>query len=223
MVHPEVVVLQDHLGLSERVRALQAVHPHVRVFSPPGRAIGHAEEIAVPDTWLPVGDALSYDRKCWFKADALALAAARTIDADFYWFIEADVVATAARWQALFSDHAGNRADCVSLAVSWRGDDPNADRYWPTAPPDADQHFIMAVYRLSRRAVDAAILMAEDLRECFSEIAVPLVIKRSGFSFDLINRRQTHCTSQSVGTRRGHIAIDRRYLCHPQKTNTFAP
>lgn len=209
------------MGLSERVRALRAAHPHVRVFCPPGRPIGHAEEIPVPEEWLPAGDALSFGRKCWFKADAMALAAARTVDAEFYWFIESDVVATTDRWKALFEGHARNKADCLSLPVYWRGDDPNFQKYWPTAPVDADRHFIMAVYRLSRRAVVAGIEMAEELRECFSEAAVPLAIKRNGFRFDVIHR--SNFTTQTMGTRRQNIVIDRRFLCHPVKTNTYSP
>jgi hypothetical protein len=214
------VILQDVDGRPERIRALRSVHPYVRVFCPPDKEIAGAVKIDVPAEWLPV----KHDRPHWWKADALALAAARTVDADSYWFIESDVAATPEVWSDLFATHEDNPVDCLAAAIGRRG--PGSGfRHWehPGTPRNADRHFIMAVYRLSRRAVAASIAMAEDLRETFSEVAVPYVMKRSGLSMADMNGRGLFWSPTTFRTKPQEVRIDPRFLNHPVKHDSFSP
>lgn len=215
------VILQDVDGRPERVRALRAVHPYVRVFCPPDRSIPGATSIEVPREWLPATDT---GRNHWWKADALAVAAALEVTADFYWFIESDVVATQDVWQRLFDTHADNPTHCLATAIGRRG--PGSGfRHWdhPGTPRNADRHFIMAVYRLSRAAVEASAAMAEDLRETFSEVSVPYVMKRCGLSMADMNGRGHFWSPTTFRTKPQEVRIDRGFLNHPVKHDSFEP
>lgn len=219
-----IVIFQDLVGRSERLRSLCHAHPQVVPVTPETHTHPGAETIPLRHDWLPrEGELL---RKCWWKADAMALAAAEhlQIEADFYWFVESDVAASPERWRAVFADHEDNRADCVHLTMG-RRDGRSTFRHWnhPATPPTADRFFIMAVYRLSRMALEMSIARAAELRECFSEVAVPLVIRDAHMSFSPLNRTQRHFTDRTVRSRPEDIHIDKKLLCHPLKSNTLGP
>lgn len=212
----EVVILQDVAGRPTRIDTLSRCHPAVFAVTPDHRTHSFARSVPVPESWLPDSDD-SPARKGWWKADAVALAAANHlgVDADFYWFVESDVLGTPEVWKALFAAYADSDIDCLAAAIGRRG--ATAFRRWdhPATPPGANRHFIMALYRLSRAAVEASITMAEELRETFSEVAVPHVMQRHGLSMAEISRR--FYTSDTFRTQPENIRIDRRYLCHPVK------
>lgn len=225
MVPKSVAILQDHMGYYNRVKALQNAHPNVIAVAPESHPHDHVETFPIPHAWLPT-DNSPILRKCWWKADAMALNAVNhlMIDADYYWFTESDVVASQERWQALFADHEDNTSDCVSLPVG-RRNSLSRFRHWdhPGTPADADRHFIMAVYRLSRAAVEESIRRAYELRNCFSEVAVPYVVRQAGMSMSLVNRGQKHFTGATMGTKPEHVRMNTAYLNHPVKSNTYSP
>ncbi|WP_423172731.1 hypothetical protein, partial [Stenotrophomonas sp. CASM114] len=144
----------------------------------------------------------------WFKCDAVALAAVQEIgiDADHYLFIESDVLATQDRWKALFRDLEKSPYDCVTLTVGFRTAN-STFRWWDHhgTPAQADRHHILAVYRLSKRAVEASIEMAVELRNCFCEVAVPYVMQQAGLSCGLINGREHHSTARTMGPKKEFI------------------
>lgn len=81
----------------------------------------------------------------------------------------------------------------------------------------------MAVYRLSRQAIEASFAMAEELRETFSEVAVPYVMLRNGLSVVDLNGRGRIYTSTSMRTKPEEVRIDRQSLNHPVKSDSFEP
>lgn len=220
----DVVILQDHLNLTERVRSMRDAHPRVVAVGPAGKP-HYNLPINPPPEWLSADEAIDFDRRCWLKADAMGLAAVvqHAPDADFYWFIESDVAATQERWHALFSEFANHPADCLATHIHYRGDDPRMEKYFKDAPPEATRHFVMALYRLSRAAVEASIAEAETLRECFSEISVPWVMQKHGLKVKRINGDTVHFSRMSFRTTQQTTRIVPHLLNHPCKLNTYGP
>jgi hypothetical protein len=221
----EVVIVTDHLGLTERVRALKAAHPRVYSVTPWNKPNKHSVSVRPPDNWLPEDAAMSYSRKCHFKADSMNLAAVKTLglDADFYWFIESDVVASQARWKSLFADHAENRADCVTHALRERKATEKLNCWWshPHTPEWVSCYFIMACYRLSAAAVKAGMESAVEMRNCFSEVTVGSVVRRAGLTTAWVNERQTHWNVQTYKTHEERVKLNPGLVNHPVKVNTY--
>lgn len=212
----EIVILQDIDGRPRRRETLSRCHPAVFAVTPDHRPHPFARSFPVPEEWLP-DTAEPLPRRGWWKADAVALAAVQAlgVQADFYWFVESDVTADPEVWKALFAAYADNDLDGLATSIGRKGH--TGFRHWnhPATPEDADRHFIMALYRLSRAAVEASISMAEELRETFSEVAVPYVMKRHGLGMGEISRR--FYTADTFGVKPEQIVINRRFLCHPVK------
>lgn len=219
-----VVVVQDHAGYSERVRAIRSAGQIVYPVAPSDFKYGHTQSFTPPSEWLPQDESRLFRWKCWWKADAMALAAVQEleIDADFYWFIESDCVASQERWRTMFAEYEDNTVDCLS---TYMGSRPPSSDVWhwnhPGTPRIADRFFIMAIYRLSRRAVEESIRRAEELRECFSEIAVPFVVRQAGFTFGQISSK--HSNFSTMKTIPSMVRMDVSRICHPVKSNTFGP
>lgn len=211
---------------------MRDAHPWVVPISPSNKPHFHTKTVNPPESWMPPSGwapretSLTEDQRNWFKADAIGLAAIveHEIDADFYWFIESDVVASQFRWRALFSDHETSMADCISPRLRFRGDDPGC-LYWKLngTPEWTDAWFIMACFRLSRRAVEECIRRAEEMRECFSEVSIASVLRRAGMSFMEINANTTHFNSLTfaAGEKFRNIHSDPNLINHPVKLDTY--
>lgn len=222
----DVVILQDVAGYPERLRALRDAHPRVIAVRPEDKAHPHAAAIAIPPEWLPADPSIPFSRRCWFRAHTLGLAAVQqlAIDADFYWFIESDCVASQDRWKALFADHAETTSDCVSNPFRSRLSTPTNPWWTHPGTPEWATHFVVpACYRLSRRAVEELIRTAEETRECFCEHAIASTILRAGFTQFSVNTRQTHWNAQTYRTTESSVIPNARFLMHPVKADTYAP
>lgn len=218
------VIVTDHLGNRERVRALKDAHPNVHAVTPWDKPHPHCREIRCPETWLPEDSLKSYGHRCWFKADAMNLAAVieLKLNADFYWFIESDVVARQDRWKALFADHENDRSDCLSDGVVLRKNTPEL-AWWhsPHTPDWAQTSFLMACYRLSREAVSAGIAAATEMRNVFSEATVASVVKRAGLTHGRVNARQTHWNTSTYKSREWKILRNPSLINHPVKSDSY--
>jgi hypothetical protein len=219
-----VVIVQDVGGYPQRIQALRDAHPHVIAVTPPGvKPHPHAPGFAVPDDWVSADTSIPYARRCWLRASFVGLAAIGNVEADHYWFIESDMVASQARWRALFDDHRDNPVDCLSNNVRERTKTPD-NPWWnhPGTPAWASCYFISACYRLSARAVAEAIRCAVETCECFGELALPSVLRRAGMSMQPVNGRgQTHWNQQTFRTRPEQILLNPRLINHPVKSNTY--
>lgn len=225
MIHTAVII-QDPAGYSERCRALQQAHPHAFAVSPEDKPYAHTLSVTIPDEWLPADLTISFSRRCWHRGYTLGLAAVQklAIDADYYWFIESDCVASQERWKALFASHVDNEDDCVSNPFRSRAE--TKDNFWWTHPgtPDWATHFyVPACHRLSRRAVAELIRTAEETRECFCEHALASTIVRAGFTFSSANDPVTHWNRQTYRFSAEAVIRNPNFLCHPVKENSFGP
>lgn len=220
------VIVQDHANYPERIRALKNVHPRVYSVAPWDKPNDHSVSFSPPPEWLPEGNEFSLAKKCWWKADAMGFAAveALKVKADFYWFIESDVVASQERWKALFSDWENDTSDLVAPAPRTRQQSPWM-KVWdsPSTPSWASHFILMAVFRISHRALEECVRCSVETRECFSEITLPSVVHRAGFSIAGLNQRQTHCNNQTFGPCVPCIVINPKLLNHPVKKNSFEP
>jgi hypothetical protein len=219
-----VVILQDCNGYAERARAIRDAHPVVRCVSPFGSPGAIGKAFTVPDEWLPADESIPRAKRQWFKADIMGIAAVaeHRVKADFYWFIESDVVASQERWRAFFDDHKNDSADCIASRLRDRSN--SLPEYWthPGTPSWADRHFLTACFRLSARAVEECIRCAEEMRETFCEVSAASVIKRAGLTFSDINARQTHWNSQTFkGVDR--CLVNPVLINHPVKRDSYAP
>lgn len=219
----DVVILQDHAGYRQRVRALQAVHPRVYPVTPADKPNPWSTSFTPPEEWLPQDQSMPYWRRCWWKADAMGLAAVKHLDlnADFFWFIESDVVAAPDRWKALFDDFRNDPSDLVAPSIRTRAERPNTRVWQLDSTPEWARHYIlMAVFRLSRRALLECTRCAVEMRDCFSEVAIPSVVHRAGLSMTGINVRRTHCNTQTFAAHEEKVVRDPRLINHPVKANT---
>lgn len=217
-----VVIVQDHLAYCNRVAALRAVHPHVFAVTPWDKPNKHSLSIRCPEEWLPTVLDMPYRKRCWWKADAMNLTAVRAIKAkaDFYWFVESDVVASTRRWKELFQDFENDPSDLVAPMIRTREMKPKA-ALWEYSPEWMTHFMIMACFRLSRAAVEECIRCAADLRNAFSESTIPSVAHRAGLTLTQMNVRKVHYTTQTMGVNQKAIAPRRDLLSHPVKSNTF--
>lgn len=220
----DVVIVQDPAGFGNRVRALQRAHPRVYPVTPWDRPNRHCTSIRPHENWLPTDPSMSYGKKCWWKADAMGWTAVKQLNlrADFYWFIESDVVATQERWRAMFADFAKDQTDLVAPFPRERSMRPDL-KVWhlPTTPAWADRFILMACFRISRRALVECMRHAEAMRDCFSEVTIPSVVARAGFTIAGLNVRQTHCNTQTFGPCAPCLVKNPKLLNHPEKSNTF--
>lgn len=220
----EVVIIQDHNGYTERVRAMQAAHPNVVAASPWTHPHPHTRGFRPPDTWLSEDPSMPIRKKCHYKADAMGLAAVQAlgIRADYYWFIESDVVASQARWKAFFADQRNSTADCLCPSLRNRRNH-KASIWWkdPHTPDWAEHYFIMACYRLSHRAVVESIRCAEEMRNTFAEVTIPNIILRMGGTFGGTNDRMTHSNVSTFKTHEHKVILNPDLINHPVKSNTF--
>lgn len=217
-----IVIVQDHMNYRNRVVALKTAHPAVFAVTPWDKPNKHSLSIRCPDEWLPTEPVMPYRKRCWWKADAMGLAAVRAIGerADFYWFIESDVVASQERWRELFRDFENDPSDLVAPMIRTREMKPGA-ALWEYSPDWMTHFMIMACFRLSHAAVQECIKNAEACRNAFSEATIPSVVHRAGLTLTGMNVRQVHYTTQSMGVNQRAIAPGRDLLSHPVKSNTF--
>ena len=213
------VIVTDHIPLPGRVATLRQAHPHVHCVTPWDKPNAHSVPITPPPQWLPEA-AMTYTRKCWYKADVMNLAAVCTLrlNADFYWFIESDVWATAERWQALFADWENDPTDCVSHSLKTRDNMPT-NHWWnhKHTPEWVDAHFILACYRLSRRAVEECIAAAGEMRNVFSEVTIASLCRRAGLTMASVNTRQHHWNVQTFKTHEERVKFNPALVNHPVK------
>lgn len=218
------VIVTDHHGYRERVRALKDAHPNVHAVTPWDKPHSHCRSIRAPDNWLPEDQRMDYSHKCWYKADAMNLAAVveLNLDADFYWFIESDVVARQERWRAFFRDHENDLSDCLSDSVLLRKNSPELT-WWrsPHTPDWAQASFLMACYRLSRAAVEAGIAAAVEMRNVFSEATVASVVSRAGLTHRSVNSRQTHWNTATYKAREWKVLRNPKLINHPVKHDSY--
>ncbi|MCW1885503.1 hypothetical protein OKA04_12255 [Luteolibacter flavescens] len=222
----EVVIVQDVTGHPLRVQALQDAHERVIAVSLPECHQRHARPFRVPGNWLSADTSVPFTKRCWVRAAWVGLAAVRdlAVDADAYWFIESDCVASQERWKALFADQRGNPADCVSNPIRERAATLQNPWWSHRGTPDwASCFFVPACFRLSRRAVLEAIRCAEETRECFSEIALPSVLRRAGMTMESANRRKTHWNAQTFKTVPEKVIVNPLLLNHPVKVDSYGP
>lgn len=218
------VILVDVMGATERLRALNAAHPHVLGVTPHDKPCAGFVPIQVPDEWLPRNVFPDdYSRRCWWACGKLALAAARDIDADHFWMIESDCAANTRRWKALIADHADNDEDCVVISKMTRGNSP-LNGFWdhPGTLPWMNLQHIGCLYRLSRKAVQICLDTAETYREAFGELSIAGSVERAGGTVGIVNRTRTHLNCQTI-TGGSPVAFNSALINHPVKSNTFGP
>ena len=222
MASKQVAILCDSFGYTERRRAL--VNSGIEVYAvttrdnPPEGYL----KVTIPDSWLPEGDEMDYNKKCWFKANAIYLAAIQQfeIEADHYWIIEGDCVATVDRWRRLFADHKDNDADLCTGCLDTRFSLPQFP-YWHTAPEWANLTAINALHRISRRAIDWNIAAAEEMRNTLSDATTASIVHRNSGSFCRINRTDTHYDNQTMRAQEKGLFINKNRINHPVKRNTY--
>lgn len=224
----QVVIVSDVAGYTARLKALQDAHPHVVGVTPHDKPCDGFTPIHVPDNWLQSDPEIDYSRKCWHGTGKLPIAAIHQlgIEADHYWFIESDCVASQARWRALIASHAQNQTDGVFLCPRTRRETA-INPWWshPGTPAWADMIHLNAIYRISRRAFEWILASAEETREAFGETVIGSVIKRQGGTIGRINldQRNPHHTGQTMKAIEERIIIDRNLINHPVKSNTYQP
>jgi hypothetical protein len=154
----------------------------------------------------------------------MGLAAVRKLGvrADFYWFIESDVVASQTRWKAMFRDFQNDPSDLVAPMIRTRALRPGS-RMWQHAPDWATHYILMAVYRLSHAALVECVRCATEMREHFSEVTIPSVIHRAGMSMTGLNVRQTHSNTHTLAAHVERVTVNPELICHPVKRDSFAP
>jgi len=221
-----LIICMDVGGYTERLRALQAAHPHVIGVTPEDKPCPGFTPIKVPDEWLSTDPTMDYPKKCWHGTGTLALAAIHQLrlDADFYWIIESDCVASTARWQAMIADHQENPTDAIFLCPRSKIE-TLANHWWthPGTPAWCDVTHLNAIYRLSRRAIAAYLAAAEECRECFGEMVIGSAVKRAGGTLGRINTKTTHMNTQTMKVDPARVILNRNLVNHPVKSNTFAP
>ena len=217
------VIFKDAMDAPLRLASLRQAWPHVHAVCPAEMAIPHARRVTIPPEWLPAGEGTPR-AKTWHKADGFGHAAAATITADFYWFIESDASATPQRWRAMIEEHQDNPADLLSNALrerKWTRENP----WWahPGTPDWADCFFLMPVFRLSAAALRACIAAAEELRECFCEVAIASTIRRAGLSMAEVCARQTHWNRQTFAAHPAAVIRNPLLVNHPIKSDSLIP
>ena len=221
----QLVICMDVNGYTERLRALRDAHTHVVGVTPHDRPCKDFTPIQVPDEWLPSDLETPYSRKCWHATGTLGLEAILQLGlvADHYWFVESDCVASQKRWKEMFADNANNPAD--GLFVCTRTKQETAwNPWWSEAgvPEWASLTHINAIYRISAKAVEAWLSLAEDARECFGEMVVGSVVAKIGGSIGRINHTTTHLNSQTIKADPNRVIFNRNLVNHPVKSNTYS-
>lgn len=214
----------DHNGYSLRALALKDAHYNVFVTTPETHPHTYAESIPVPYDWISANDKISLNRRCWFKADAMAFAAVKhlEIDADFYWFIESDVAAEQVVWKRLFDKHEDTLTDHLTIFSSTIETHPDFEGWSHSGTPsDVDLFSLMSIFRLSKRALNACISCAEELRDCFGELSIPYVMKMNGFSHDLIDPDGLLMDENTMCTYPSKVRKHLNKINHPVKSNTY--
>lgn len=221
------VLLLDHVGYSERLRCLSDTGFPVFAVA----AKEHAQSlplthhrIDIPEDWLPTSDKVN---KFWFKADAIALAAIKqlTLQAtfDFFWIVEYDCCATVDRWTRLFKDPVCQN-DGVFLCPRTKAQ-TLWNPYWthPGTDERATHMHIQAIYGLSKQAVDWCVADATSKRETFCEMCTASTIVANGGTIDRVNKNEGHCNSQTMKTDPNRVLVNRNFINHPIKSNTYSP
>jgi len=225
MIKQQIIVL-DVGGYTERLRALSDSSPHVVGVTPHDLPCAGFAAVRVPEEWLPSDTTIPYAKRCWHATGTLGLAAIEQLglDADHYWFIESDCVASPARWKSLIDSHAENQTDGVFVCARTR-----AETLWnpwwnhPGTPPWADVTHINAIYRLSRKAVGIYLAVIQQNRECFGEMLIGSAIKRAGATLGRINNDLSapHLNNQTIKADPARVIINPRLINHPVKSNTY--
>ena len=224
----QLIICQDVGGYTERLRALQDAHEHVVGITPHDKPCEGFTPVKVPKKWMTSDPRLTYPRKCWQATGTLGLAAIHQLklDADAFWFIESDCVASVERWRMLMEDHAENPDDGSFVCPSTRKESL-WNPWWTHAgtPAWADAIHINAIYRLSRRAAALCIASAVEFRECFGEVAIGSQLKRAGMTLGRINRDndKPHHNNQTIKAQPGKVLFNPRLINHPVKANTYGP
>jgi hypothetical protein len=222
------VILLDVGGYTARLKALQDAHAHVIGITPDDKPCAGFTPIRVPDNWMKSDMSIPYPERCLHASGKLAIAAIHQlgIEADYYWVIESDCVASQSRWKALFASHAQNQTDGVFNCYRTRKETARNPRWTHQGTmPWADITHLNAIYRISRRGFEWILESAEETRECYGELVVGSVIKRAGGTLGRINldQRNPHHTGQTMKAFEERIIVDRNLINHPVKANTYQP
>jgi len=228
------VILGDVGGYTERLRAIQDAARHFSSFevvgiSPPDKRAPGFEPVEIPENWLPLreelpqGGGLSMPRRYWRKSTYHSIAAIGSLglQADAFWQIESDCVASQARWEALFADHLENPDDLSTTCLGNRLSLPK-NRWWASTPEWADLCHIGAIHRISSRAVGWVEESAEEMREVFGEFCLASVVCRAGGTLGRINRSVVHLDNQTIKSNPRPNLWRSDRICHPVKANTYA-
>lgn len=218
------VVLLNHAGYSLRAKALRDAHDRVFVATPDNLPNDHSVSVPIPFDWIQSDNKINLSKRCWFKADAMALAAARYsgIDSDYYWFIESDVVANQESWKQLFAMNEDNDCDMLSISIP-EIESSFIDGKWihSNIPSSFDFFSLLSIFRLSKQALTSAISMAPTMRECFGELALPYVIKANRLTHGLIDPQNILMDSGTMCEYSLNVKIHQDKINHPVKSNTY--
>lgn len=218
------VILQDYSDYPLRALALADVGCNLFVVTPETHPNDRCEIVSIPKDWIQDDWRIPLDRRCWFKADAMAFAAVKhlNIDADFYWFIESDVAAEQETWRALFKMHEDNPCDAILISIPEITTD-FIDGKWihSNIPSDFSFFSLLSIFRLSKKALDACIQEAPNMRECFGELSLPYVIRKNSLSVGLIDPQNTLMNSKTMCECPSKLVIDKSKINHPIKSNTY--
>jgi len=224
----QLILCLDVEGRTERLRALQAAHPHVIGITPHDKPCAGFTPVEIPEAWLPEDDgSLTYSQRCWHACGTLGLAAVAQLGliADAFWMIESDCVASQRRWHALLADHDANEDDDAAFICARSRAESQWNPRWQDAstPAWADLTHLNAIYRLSPAAIGACLSSAIEMRACFGEMVIGSVVKRAGLKIGSINRTRTHLNNQTMKADPARVLLDRMLINHPIKSNTFEP
>jgi len=227
----QLILLLDVGGYTERLRALQDVHPHVIGITPLDKPCEGFTPIEVPEEWmpdpsLPENTGLTYTQRCWHACGTLGLAAIAQLglEADAFLFIESDCVASPQRWRAFLENNADNTDDGSFICPRTRVESLWNPRWGdPSTPAWANITHLNAIYRLSQRGVAAYLSAAVEMRECFGEMVAGSAIARAGGTIGRLNRGQTHMNNQTMKADPSRVIFNPRLINHPVKSNTYQP
>ena len=211
----QVAILIDHLGYPLRKKTLE--DSGIEVFS------SYGANFTVPDEWMPEDFPANWNIE-WFKCDAVALAFIQhlNLDADFFWVIEYDTCGSVERWKALFADPISSEYDGLFICPRTR-QQTLWNQWWNSrwTTEWCTHTHIMAIYGMSRRAVQWCLEEAPKRRNVYSEMFTASAIVAHGGSVATMNLHTTHCNSQTMKTNPDSVIFNKRLLNHPVKLDSY--
>ena len=221
-----VVILFDHLGYSERYRALVDTRIDVFAITAAGQGASlpdYVNEIQVPDSWMP--ESPPKVNRWWYKPDAVALAGIHQLglDYDFYWLIEYDCCATQDRWKALFQDPVLPEYDGIFVCPKTKVQSAWAHVWGLPFAEKATHWHIFSICGLSAQAIQWLSEEAENNRNTYGELVPGSTIVAKGGKIASINVKNHYCNGQTMKTNPDRVLVNRNFINHPIKSNTYEP